>query len=105
MTEPPLANPNIIDKPFVYGTAAFKIDSGSTPQGHSHRWTVYIRDINNDSMSTYIEQVTIQLHNTYTMPNRIISQPPYEVTETGWGEFDINIISYTKYSKWSNSRT
>lgn len=83
---------NIVDKPFVYGSAAFKIDSGATAEGHSHRWTVYIRGLDNEDMSTYIDHVTFILHNTYTNPNRIVYTAPYEVTETGWGEFDINII-------------
>ncbi len=36
-------------------------------------------------------QVTFGLHHTFANPNRICTQPPYEVTEQGWGEFDINV--------------
>lgn len=36
-------------------------------------------------------QVTFELHHTFTNPHRVCLQAPYEVTEQGWGEFDINI--------------
>jgi transcription initiation factor IIF auxiliary subunit len=36
-------------------------------------------------------QVTIVLHHTFQEPRRDILAPPYELTEVGWGEFDITI--------------
>ena len=84
-----------IEKPFVYGTAAFWLGKQPTaPDGtaaHSHRWTVYVRGLDNDDMSYLIADVTFTLHSSFTSPVRVISIPPYEVTETGWGEFAIAI--------------
>lgn len=37
-------------------------------------------------------QVTFQLHPSFKDPVRRVEQPPYELTETGWGEFDISIV-------------
>jgi YEATS domain-containing protein 4 len=34
-------------------------------------------------------QVTFQLHETFATPNRLIAAPPFEVWESGWGEFEI----------------
>ena len=36
-------------------------------------------------------QVTFGLHPSFAQPLRVCSSPPFEVTETGWGEFDITI--------------
>ena len=84
-----------IEKPFVYGTAAFWLgkqtpatDAAAT---HSHRWTVFVRGLDNDDLSYLIHSVTFTLHSSFASPVRTIVQPPYEVTETGWGEFAIAI--------------
>lgn len=34
-------------------------------------------------------QVVFQLHSSFQNPTREIMQPPYELTEHGWGEFEI----------------
>lgn len=45
-------------------------------------------------MSTYVKKVHFKLHESYNNPNRIVTKPPYELTETGWGEFEIVIKIY-----------
>lgn len=42
-------------------------------------------------MSNYVKKVQFRLHDSYTNSNRVISKPPYEVSETGWGEFEVQI--------------
>ncbi|KAF3938315.1 hypothetical protein ABW19_dt0208920 [Dactylella cylindrospora] len=37
------------------------------------------------------KRVKFKLHETYTNATRTLDSPPFEVSETGWGEFDINI--------------
>ena len=37
-------------------------------------------------------QVVFQLHPSFDNPTREYTHPPYEVTETGWGEFEIVVI-------------
>ena len=34
-------------------------------------------------------QVVFTLHSSFANPSRELAEPPYEVTEHGWGEFDI----------------
>ena len=34
------------------------------------------------------------LHETYVNPIRIVEQPPFEVTECGWGQFEVKIEIY-----------
>ena len=36
-------------------------------------------------------QVSFTLHQSFAIPNRDITSPPYEVHEQGWGEFDVQI--------------
>lgn len=58
---------------------------------HSHRWTVHVRGANDENLSWLIEKVVFHLHDSFTEPSRELFKQPYEVTETGWGEFDIAV--------------
>lgn len=62
--------------------------------GHTHQWKVYLKPYYNEDMSAYVKKVHFKLHESYANPNRIITKPPYEVTETGWGEFEVVIKIY-----------
>ncbi|OCF38193.1 hypothetical protein I316_00418 [Kwoniella heveanensis BCC8398] len=44
-----------------------------------------------DDLSYLIKKVTFRLHETYPNPNRVCDKPPFKVTETGWGEFVVQI--------------
>lgn len=35
--------------------------------------------------------MTFTLHQSFKNPVREVFQPPYEVTEAGWGEFDVGV--------------
>lgn len=81
---------------------------------HTHRWTVALRSAasppppaanpNNESQSQqparfggaddysyFIKKVQFKLHETIPNSLRTLDKPPWEVTETGWGEFDLSI--------------
>lgn len=45
-------------------------------------------------MGAYVKKVHFKLHESYANPNRIVTKAPYELTETGWGEFEIVIKIY-----------
>jgi YEATS domain-containing protein 4 len=79
-----------IEKPIVYGNSAFLLKEKHNDS--SHKWTVYVRGLNNEDMSYFIKSVTFKLHDSFKDPVRVIHTPPYEVTEYGWGEFAIQII-------------
>ena len=44
-----------------------------------------------DDISHFIKRVQFKLHDTYAQPTRNIDRPPFQVTESGWGEFEIQI--------------
>lgn len=81
-------------KPIVYGNVARYFGKKRDEDGHTHQWTVYVKPYKNEDMSTYVKKVHFKLHESYPNQNRVVTKPPYEVTETGWGEFEIVIKIY-----------
>lgn len=73
----------------VYGSVATPIKKPETE--HTHRWTVYVRGFNDEDISYYVNTVHFKLHESFADHNRCVAQFPFEVTETGWGEFQIQI--------------
>lgn len=45
-------------------------------------------------ISHWLKKVQFKLHDTYANSVRMIESPPFEVEETGWGEFEIAIKFY-----------
>ena len=76
--------------PVVVGTAAFWLGK-KADEFHSHRWTVYLRSPTGEDLSHLLSKVVFTLHQSFAQPSRTVTQPPFEVTETGWGEFDIGV--------------
>lgn len=97
----------IVRKQIVIGTYAKNVGDetksrGSsappTPEGHDvnpqdwHEWTVLLRGKDpSEDISTYIDRVEFNLHNSFQQPRRVIKKAPFEVSERGWGEFKIEI--------------
>lgn len=60
-------------------------------RSQSHKWTVYVRGATNEDLSAVIKRVVFQLHPSFTNPMRVVESPPFELSECGWGEFEIAI--------------
>ncbi|KAH7876470.1 yeats family protein [Lentinula edodes] len=93
-----------IARPIVYGNSARLLTSEereNVPPEHTHRWTVALRSAASapgsdivggaDDLSYFIKRVSFKLHETYPNPMRNIDKPPFELSETGWGEFEVHI--------------
>ncbi|KDQ64195.1 hypothetical protein JAAARDRAFT_52178 [Jaapia argillacea MUCL 33604] len=94
-----------IFRPIIYGNSATIIPleerASLASADHTHRWTVAVRSAASapdsnivggaDDLSYFIKRVTFKLHDTYPNPSRNVDKPPFEVSETGWGEFEIQI--------------
>ncbi|EMC93820.1 hypothetical protein BAUCODRAFT_211740 [Baudoinia panamericana UAMH 10762] len=67
-----------------------------TPDGHTKGWKVYVRPLpNGPDITTWLKKVQFKLHHTYTDASRTIEAPgPFEVSETGYGEFGVEIRLY-----------
>ncbi|KAK5113020.1 hypothetical protein LTR85_011042 [Meristemomyces frigidus] len=66
------------------------------PDGHTKGWTVYVRPLpNGPDITTWLKKVQFKLHHTYADASRTIEAPgPFEVSETGYGEFGVEIRLY-----------
>eukprot|EP00095_Tigriopus_kingsejongensis_P012109 snap_masked-scaffold97_size377342-processed-gene-0.1 protein:Tk12109 transcript:snap_masked-scaffold97_size377342-processed-gene-0.1-mRNA-1 annotation:"yeats domain containing protein 4" len=78
-------------KPIVYGNVSKHFGKKRESDSHTHEWTVYLKAYQNEDISNYVKKVQFKLHESYANPNRIVFKPPYEVSETGWGEFEVQI--------------
>mmetsp|Transcript_6673 Transcript_6673/g.20210 ORF Transcript_6673/g.20210 Transcript_6673/m.20210 type:complete len:220 (+) Transcript_6673:69-728(+) len=85
----------VVVVPVVHGSVAVYLGKKSD-EVRTHKWTAYLRGANNQDISYFIKQVEFNLHESFDPPKRIVTAPPYEVTETGWGEFEVNIRVVTK---------
>jgi YEATS domain-containing protein 4 len=62
------------------------------PDDHTKRWTVYVRQPEGDpDIRAWLNKVQFKIFNTYENPLRTCENPPFEVTETGWGGFNIDV--------------
>jgi len=89
--------------PIVYGSMAFYLGK-KADEMQTHEWTLFLRGPNDNSNnqdhytlnSLVISKVVFQLHPSFAQPTRELTEPPYEVTERGWGEFEAQIQIHWK---------
>ncbi|KAH9816826.1 yeats family-domain-containing protein [Melampsora americana] len=102
-----------IHRPIIYGSVATLIPEAEReiPE-RNMRWTIAVRSAaspspdspilknriirddvlgGQDDLSQFIRKVTFKLHDSYPNPIRTVDKAPFEITETGWGEFVILI--------------
>ncbi|UZJ57063.1 hypothetical protein CBS101457_006383 [Exobasidium rhododendri] len=65
--------------------------SGVSTRGREHETDYHKMVGGKDDISHFIKRVQFKLHETYPQSNRSIDKAPFQVTETGWGEFDVQI--------------
>ena len=77
--------------PIAFGSIAFYLGPNAN-EYQTHRWTLYVRSPDkNFDLSKAISKVVFQLHPSFPQPTRELTEPPFEVTEMGWGEFEASI--------------
>jgi YEATS domain-containing protein 4 len=80
----------IIVKPIVYGSVAFWLGK-KADDTVSHKWCVYVRGLNNEDISYFVKEVVFTLHSSFENNVRVVNKWPFELYESGWGQFDIII--------------
>lgn len=77
-------------RPVVYGSIAFFLGKRAT-EGNSHKWSIYVRGLEDEDLSSFVKRVVFTLHPSCAVPVVTCEAPPYVVTQTGWGEFDVKV--------------
>lgn len=79
-----------ICQPIVYGSIAWWLGRKADEQ-NSHKWTVFLRGVDCEDLSYLLEKVVFHLHSSFEKPKRVVTRHPFEVTEHGWGEFEVKL--------------
>ncbi|XVF45404.1 hypothetical protein PTKIN_Ptkin02bG0202900 [Pterospermum kingtungense] len=82
-----------ISVPIVYGNASFWLGKKAS-EYQSHKWTVYVRGATNEDLGVVVKRAVFQLHSSFNNPTRVVESAPFELSESGWGEFEIAITLY-----------
>ncbi|XP_070678338.1 transcription initiation factor TFIID subunit 14b-like isoform X2 [Malus domestica] len=90
-----LKNPKDVEisVPIVYGNIAFWLGKKAN-EYQSHKWSVYVRGATNEDLGVVIKRAVFQLHSSFSNPTRVVESPPFELSECGWGEFEIAITLF-----------
>ncbi|XGW28156.1 hypothetical protein V3C99_008172 [Haemonchus contortus] len=83
-----------IIKPIVYGNTSTPFGYKRESDQHTHQWTVFLKMFYDEDPTDFIRKVQFKLHDSYAVNTRVCEKPPYEVTETGWGEFEVQMRIY-----------
>jgi len=83
-------NASFVACPVVYGSVCFYLGK-KADEFATHRWTLFIRGPNDEDLSVFVSKVAFSLHESFAESVRVITSPPFEVTEHGWGEFTAKI--------------
>jgi len=76
--------------PIQYGTIAWQREKVAD-QTATHGWLAFVRGAENQDISHTVQSVQFDLHQSFSQPQVIITSPPFEISNTGWGEFDMCI--------------
>eukprot|EP00949_MAST-11_sp_MAST-11-sp1_P000307 g307.t1 len=82
-----------IVRSIAYGSIVFW-QGKDADEYHSHKWTVFVRGLDGEDLGYIIKTVAFSLHPSFSVPVRLKEEHPFEVTETGWGEFEVGIRIY-----------
>lgn len=81
----------VVACPIIFGSIAFYLGK-KADEFATHKWTLFVRGPNGEDISCFIEKVVFNLHPSFAVPVREIREPPFEVSESGWGEFEAGIF-------------
>lgn len=84
----------VVVKPIVYGNVSYYFGKKRESDGHTHKWQIYVKPYYNDDMTKWVRKVSFKLHESYASSTRVLEKPPFQIQETGWGEFECVIKIY-----------
>ena len=89
--------------PIIYGNVSTPLkniaDFANANPDFTHKWTLYVRGLDpNADISPFISMVVFKLHDSFAIPLRSVEKWPFEISELGWGEFEVHIKIFLKDS-------
>ncbi|KAL5004604.1 hypothetical protein ScPMuIL_018060 [Solemya velum] len=68
-----------------------------TVEGFTHDWTVFVRGQEpSRNIQHFVEKIVFHLHDSFPKPKRVLKEPPFVVSESGYGGFTLPIDIYFK---------
>lgn len=83
----------IIHKPIIVGTHSIYLGK-KAPEDKNNKWCCYVRGLNGEDISKFISKIEFDLDKSFAQPNVVITKPPFQIQEAGWGQFTINVKLY-----------
>lgn len=88
-----------VSRPFIIGSQSWTLTPENhpdpIPENHTKGWRVYVKGLDGGpDITTWLKKVQFKLHHTYADASRTIEAPPFVISETGYGEFDIELRLY-----------
>ena len=85
-----------IERNFWIGSEAWPLDSTNrkpgTPEEHTKGWRIYVRSADGQpDISVWLKKVAFKIYHTYQNPTRVVEKAPFEIEETGWGGFSVDV--------------
>jgi len=68
------------------------------PGESTHKWSVFVRHAEGRDLAFAVSKVVFTLHPTVPHHVREVTAEPFEVCETGWGEFEIRIDIHVRHA-------
>ncbi|KAH6938946.1 hypothetical protein HPB50_015070 [Hyalomma asiaticum] len=65
-----------------------------TAEGFTHDWTVFVRGPEGCNIQHFVDKVVFLLHESFPKPKRVIKEPPYQVSESGYAGFNMPVEVY-----------
>lgn len=73
--------------PVIVGSEAHKLPAADRPFPElTHRWSCYVK-----VQPQMVKSVQFRLHESFVNSVLTVDKPPFQITEYGWGEFNIQI--------------
>jgi len=76
------------------GNTHEKVKVAGTSKDTWHKWTLFLRPADEETRERFeseVEWVEFDLHPTFTPSVVRVDAPPFELTRTGWGYFDVGV--------------
>lgn len=81
---------NTVSYPIRFGSIAWPLGKEAT-QTATHRWMLFVRGEQNEPLP-FVRQVEFHLHESFPDPVRVVTQQPFEIHDSGWGEFQVKMV-------------